>query len=457
MENRFLCHPFYNLRSKECYVIPFELSEVFLYALVSVGVAAPLGLLAGVIPGVGGKVALAIFAPLVASHHPAGALMLLLTLHAVVRIGGALPAIVLGIPGSSADVAMTVHGYTLAKKGEALRAVAIASLGGALSGMAGIWLFVVVAVFFSGWLSEMSPTARWCMFAIAFVLIIWGESARRVLAMSVLGVGIFISSVTDNSEQWQLPVLPMMLGLLVVPQLLSQADVDGRSEPGLGAKPLYFFSTTWRDLYNHRFVCAACAALGWVCGLVPGVGGTAVSWMALTLKRVIGSVSTAEHDSDVAGVLAPIAGTMSKEGGSLATTLLLGIPGSTAMIIMVSALGNGLNQSDGTQPLLSTYQFVLIGSVVSFGILIAAILASPLANQLVRIQRLPSASIRHVSLVLVVLSVVIAHFSLAAILVLLLAGLLGVLMDHFSIARIPLIIGLILGADAVALTHQIWL
>jgi len=88
---------------------PLEITEAFLYALVSVFCAAPIGLVAGAIPGVGGKVALAIFAPIAVTYHPVGALMIMLSLHAVIRIGGALPAILLGVPGSTLPVLVELH------------------------------------------------------------------------------------------------------------------------------------------------------------------------------------------------------------------------------------------------------------------------------------------------------------------------------------------------------------
>ena len=85
----------------ELVVFPLDLWQALTFALVSIFVAAPVGLIAGAIPGVGGKVALAIFAPIAVTYHPVGALMIMLSLHAVIRIGGALPAILLGVPACS--------------------------------------------------------------------------------------------------------------------------------------------------------------------------------------------------------------------------------------------------------------------------------------------------------------------------------------------------------------------
>ncbi len=85
--------------------------------------AAPVGLLAGALPGVGGKTALALATPLLIGLDPLLATIFLMAMHSVVRIGGSLPAIVLGVPGSSADAALIVHGYPMARAGKSEQAI----------------------------------------------------------------------------------------------------------------------------------------------------------------------------------------------------------------------------------------------------------------------------------------------------------------------------------------------
>ena len=428
---------------------PLEISEALLYALVSVFCAAPIGLVAGAIPGIGGKVALAIFAPIAVTYHPVGALMIMLSLHAVIRIGGALPAILLGVPGSSADAAMTVHGYPMASRGEGRDAVNSAIISGCLSGIAGISLFVLVATLGGGWITEMSPAGRLVLFLAAFLLIVLTEASGKIVAAFTLLIGVFLSvQSSGNTGSWSLPLLPSMLGLLVVPQLILQNVSNLDSQHGGEEQRSVSISAYAEQLWRHKVVWTACVTLGWLCGLAPGVGGTAISWMALSVKRFLSSDKSSNEDNDAAGVVAPIAGTMAKEGGSLVTTLLLGIPGSTAMIIMLSALGDSVNIESGVSPFMTTPQVVWLGVVTSLGILVASLLAPKLAYQLTRIQNLPRERVRNVSLALVIFSVAITEASISSIAILFIAALLGVGMLRSGIARIPLIIGLILGADA---------
>ena len=430
-------------------MFPLDLWQALTFALVSIFVAAPVGLIAGAIPGVGGKVALAIFAPIAVTYHPVGALMIMLSLHAVIRIGGALPAILLGVPGSSADAAMTVHGYPMASRGEGRDAVNSAIISGCLSGIAGISLFVLVATLGGGWITEMSPAGRLALFLATFLLIVLTEASGKIVAACTLLIGVFLSvQSSGNTGSWSLPLLPSMLGLLVVPQLILQNVSSLDSQHGGEEQRSVSISAYAEQLWRHKVVWTACVTLGWLCGLAPGVGGTAISWMALSVKRFLSSDKSSNEDNDAAGVVAPIAGTMAKEGGSLVTTLLLGIPGSTAMIIMLSALGDSVNIESGVSLFMTTPQVVLLGVVTSLGILVAALLAPKLAYQLTRIQNLPRERVRNVSLALVIFSVAITEASISSIAILFIAALLGMGMLRSGIARIPLIIGLILGADA---------
>ena len=57
------------------------------------------GVLFGIVPGLGGKLAIALFIPVVIGMEPRLGLLFLVAMHAVVHTGGSVPSILLGIPG----------------------------------------------------------------------------------------------------------------------------------------------------------------------------------------------------------------------------------------------------------------------------------------------------------------------------------------------------------------------
>jgi putative tricarboxylic transport membrane protein len=73
--------------------------------------AVPIGMLFGAVPGLGGKLAIAMMIPFVFGAEMLEGAVFLVALHAVVHTGGSLPSILLGIPGTGPDAATVVDGY----------------------------------------------------------------------------------------------------------------------------------------------------------------------------------------------------------------------------------------------------------------------------------------------------------------------------------------------------------
>ena len=85
-----------------------------------------LGLITGIIPGVGGTVALALILPFVMKLDAAAALPLVIGLISPVLTSDSIPAILIGAPGSASAAATMMDGFPMAKRGEAGRALGIA-------------------------------------------------------------------------------------------------------------------------------------------------------------------------------------------------------------------------------------------------------------------------------------------------------------------------------------------
>ena len=97
--------------------------------------AIPIGMFFGAVPGLGGKLGIALLIPFVFGMEPLHGAVFLLAMHAVVHTGGSIPSILFGIPGTGPDAATVVDGYPMAQKGQAGRALG-ASLGA--SGIGGV-------------------------------------------------------------------------------------------------------------------------------------------------------------------------------------------------------------------------------------------------------------------------------------------------------------------------------
>lgn len=443
-------------------VVPPDPSLTFLSIALIVLVAAPAGLIAGMLPGVGGKTALAVATPLLIGYDPLLATLFLMALHFVVRIGGALPASVLGVPGSSADAALIVHGYALTRAGQPHRAVNAAASAGVAGGLVGLAGFAMAVELGGDWMLGWQESSKLYAYLLAFCVIVITEKKGLVPAVITLAVGCGLSLVTAPLiDQREISILALMMGLLVVPELLLPDDPtpmpktthDTSHEGTMSsvhperATDAQDRAPSWFEIAEHKRLTLVAATGGWLVGLVPGIGSTSLSWMALTL---LGKTET-QKQGDVRGVIAPVAATTAKDGGSLSTTLLLGIPGSSSMLLLVGAMMT-YNQGDSAGLIARIIREIDgVTVILALTLMIAGVLAPWVGRLLAKAHGLPRGALLKGTLVLVLLSVWLTLPTVLNIVALCIASVLGWGLRRLKLPGVPLVLGLILGADALTL------
>ena len=110
------------------------------------------GLILGVLPGLGPTTGGALILPFTMTLDPLSAIILLTSIYCAGTYGGAITAILINTPGTPAAAATCLDGYPLAQKGEAGRALGIATVSSTIGGI----FSVVVLVFFCSFVSSAS-------------------------------------------------------------------------------------------------------------------------------------------------------------------------------------------------------------------------------------------------------------------------------------------------------------
>ena len=103
------------------------------------------GLILGVLPGLGPTTGGALILPFTMTLDPLSAIVLLTAIYCAGTYGGAITAILINTPGTPAAAATCLDGYPLAQKGEAGRALGMATVSSVIGGIAS----VVVLIFLS--------------------------------------------------------------------------------------------------------------------------------------------------------------------------------------------------------------------------------------------------------------------------------------------------------------------
>ena len=96
-----------------------------------------LGLVIGIIPGVGGVAGMALLLPFTYDMDAYSAFAFLLGLGAVTSTSDTIPAVLFGVPGTSASQATVIDGHAMAVNGEAGRALSAAYVASLLGGLFG--------------------------------------------------------------------------------------------------------------------------------------------------------------------------------------------------------------------------------------------------------------------------------------------------------------------------------
>jgi len=318
----------------------------FLYLLLGV----VMGIFIGILPGLGGIVGFSILMPFIYGMDPVSALAMLIGLIAVIPTSDTFTSVLMGIPGSSASQATVLDGFSLAKQGQAARALSAAfsaSLFGGLFGALILTLIVVIAkpiiLFFGS--SELFMLG---ILGISMVGVLSGDSF--VKGFLACGVGLLLGTMGNApaTGEWRLTfgsyylfdglkVVTIGLAAFAVPEicdlLRKNATIATKDEP-LGKGWLQGLKDTIRE----KWIVLRCAGIGTMVGILPGLGGSVVDWIAYGHV-----VQTARDKSnfgkgDIRGVIAPESANNAKEGGGLVPTILFGIPGSGSMAVFLGGL-----------------------------------------------------------------------------------------------------------------------
>ena len=419
-----------------------------------------LGLSLGVIPGLGGVVALAILIPFTDNLDAYTAFALLLGMASVTTVSDLIPAVLFGVPGTVGAAATVLDGHPLAKQGQAARAFGAGYAASLIGGIFGaLLLAVAIPVLRPVVLYLASPELlAFCIFGLSMVGVLSGKAPLKGLTAAALGLMLAMigSDAQTGTLRWtfgtyylwdHLPLVPVTLGIFALPELADMAI----ARTAIAANAIdadITFTGQWagmREALRHWWLILRCSWLGAILGAVPGLGSAVIDWIAY--GHAVRTEKNPERfgHGDIRGVIAAESSNNAKEGGHLVPTIAFGVPAGASMALLLSAfLMHGLVPGPEmlTKHLDVTYAIIwtlTIAHIMGAGICISA---SGLFARL--------ATVRVGVLLPLVLAVIFigayqGSRSWGDLYSLALFGALGWAMKHLGWPRPPLILGFVLG------------
>ncbi len=426
-------------------------------------VGATFGLIIGVIPGLGGHFAMAMVIPFLYSMEPAAGIAFLLGAHSTVAQGGGLTAIFFSTPGTGQNAATLLDGAPMRNKGLGAMAAGAALtacfLGASFGALALALLLPVlqrVVLFFGP--AEIFVLA---FLALTFVAVLGKEDLTRSLIAALLGLllaMIGLDNVT-NQERFTfgllelrdgLELVPVILGLFAVAEMF-ELWVSGKSLTGLQVAPLSAKETQsqiFRGVlvaFGRWWLILRCSSIGTAMGLIPGLGSAPAAFIAYGHAKQTSKSKETFGKGNIEGVIGSEAANDAVEGGALASTVAFGVPGSSSMAILLSALFV-LGQETGPKMLTQHVDvvFIMIFTII-IGNLIGLVGGIFLVNPLSRATGLRGSLLVPVLIAIVFTGAYAVQSSWFDIGIALLFGVIGYLMKELGYSRAALLIGFVLG------------
>ena len=428
-----------------------------------------MGLCIGVFPGLGGIAGLSLLLPFMFGMEPVTGLALMIGMVAVVPTSDTFASVLMGIPGSSASQATVLDGFPMAKKGLAARALSAAfasSLFGGLVGAAFLTVFILAArpiVL----LFQTPELLMITIFGLSMVGILAGRVALKGLVAACLGIlvgtiGEGASSGALRMSTYDMPYLVdglklviVGLGIFAIPEIIAllrrDKAISDRAPLGGG------WAEGVKDWWANKWLSVRCSLIGVVVGVIPGLGGSVVDWIAYGHTVQTAKDKSGFGSGDVRGVIGPESSNNAKEGGGLVPTLLFGIPGSGSMAIFISAvalLGTGsieVGPSMLKNNLDFTYAIVWLLALAN---VVGTIICIAASGGIAKLTEIRFALLAPFLFMIIAFAAFQSRQEIWDLVALFGIGLLGILMRRFDWSRPAFLIGFVLSAPAERYTNQ---
>ncbi len=419
------------------------------------------GLIFGAIPGLTYSMALAMVLPITFGMANEPAIAVMLSTYIGGMTGGAISAILIGVPGTPSAAATVLDGHLLAKSNKASLAIGVATV---CAGVGGIFSLIAMLI-----AVKLLATV-----ALAFgpaeitALVIFGLSticglAERSLVRGLIGgvLGLMVMTIgQDPIDGFQrftfgsttmlqgVDLLVAMIGLFAVPHAIAaltawKAGAEKQPEASAVKVELPSFAllrSHWANLLRSSLI-------GTVIGAIPGTGGPIAAFLAYDQARRFHKhpERMGRGEGDLAGVVAPEAANHAVTGGAMIPLLGLGIPGDPATAII---LGGLLIHGIQPGPMLFMEKPAVIANIYwlfLFAYVVVVILQFYGVRFFIHALRVPPHLLAVGILVMCAVGSFAIRNTLFDVVVMMVVGLIGYLLLRVRIPVAPVLLGLVLG------------
>ena len=415
------------------------------------------GTLIGVLPGLGPATTIALLLPVTFKLTAIQSLIMLAGIYYGALYGGSTTSILVNIPGEAASVVTTLDGYQMAKKGRAGPALGIAAIGSFIGGTFAIVMIMVMAPPLAEMALKFGFPEKAAVIFFGFTMVTYLSGGSMVKSLMMTAVGLLISFIGTDlitaSQRYTMGLLELTDGIeivSVVMGLFGVAEILTNLERPPGQVEVFETKTsellpTRKDWKQSAGPIGRGTLLGFLVGLFPGAGGVLPSFFSYALERRVSRHPEKFGTGEIAGVAGPETANNAGGQASFIPLLTLGLPCTPGLAVLMGAL-----MIHGLTPgplLMMEHPELFWGAVGSMyvGNAMLVLLNLPLIGMWVKILRVPYYLLGPVILLICMIGAYSLNNSVVDLIVVVVCGFAGYLMNKFGYPAAPLVLSLVLG------------
>jgi putative tricarboxylic transport membrane protein len=426
--------------------------------LVTILMAALFGLVVGAIPGLTATMAIALLVPVTFFMDPVPAVGAMVTCSAMAIFAGDIPGTLLRIPGTPASAAYTDEAYAMTRNGEGEIALGANLLFSALGGLFGTAVLILAAPALAEVALRFSSFEYFWLALLGLTCAVFVGASSLVKGLVSLFIGLFVSTIGldnpagvprftfGNAElMGGVNFIAAMIGLFAVSEVFRfviapaahgvPQEVMGNLFHGWGRMAVRY----WRQQLRGNVV-------GTIIGILPGSGADIAAWVSYAMSKKLSRNPERFGKGHVEGIIESTSANNAALAGAWVPALVFGIPGDSITAIVIGVLYLK-NMNPGPTIFMNNPQYIYAVFII---FVLANIVMVPLGWAAIKaaktILRLPREILMPCILMFCIVGAFAINNSVFGVIVMLVFGVLGFLMEENEIPVAPCILGIVLGS-----------
>lgn len=430
------------------------------YTLMLAIIGCFIGTIVGALPGLGPSNGVAILIPITFTMglDATASLVLLTAVYYGAMYGGRISSILLNIPGDEPAMMTTLDGYPMAKNGRAGDALVISGFASFVGALLATLALAIVAPSLARVAYVFGPAEYFALYLLAFCTLggVASKNQAKAALASCVGLGIAMIGVDHTTGMTRytggnlhlmdgIDFLVAIVGLFAVSEVFFFIESHGKNS-SLGVT-LGKVTIPWSDIFHTRWTMLRSSIVGFIAGVLPGAGASLGSFLTYMMEKSIAGNRENFGTGVAKGVAAPEAGNNAAAGGALVPMLTLGVPGSGTTAVLLAVLMT-LNITPGPT-LFADRPDVVWGLIASLIIanFVLLFMNVPMVKVFVRILQVPPAMLLPGVTMVSFVGIYSLSGSYFDLLLMTLFGVLGYIFRKLDIPTVPVILGILLGAN----------